>query len=212
MTSTASEVSNARTTVSREPAPDRRWSRGALRDITLLLLGGLVALGGDTWRDARQRDKRVTSTLASIRAELETNAELVANARAHHLRVVDTLRYYSDHNTVPDSTVYLGGVFNPSQLTSTAWQSARETGVLADIDYRIVLAIAPAYENQERYRALGESVTQSIMIDMRRDGVTAIFRDRFARFIPLAVDFANRERVLADKYRATLAQLDSLTR
>jgi hypothetical protein len=177
-----------------------------------VLLGGLVALGADTWRDARQRDRRVAGTLASIRAELEANAERVAAARAHHLRVVDTLRHYSDRHTVPDSTVYLGGIFNPSQPTSTAWQSARETGVLADIDYRIVLAIAPAYETQERYRALGESVGQSIIIDMRRDGVTAIFRDRFARFIPLALDFANREWVLADRYRATLAHLDSLTR
>ena len=65
----------------------------------------------------------VLSLRPSIRAELETNAERVANARAHHLRVVDTLRYYSDHDTVPDSTVYLGGIFNPTQLTSTAWQS-----------------------------------------------------------------------------------------
>jgi hypothetical protein len=191
---------------------NRLGVRGPLRDILLVLLGGMVALVGDTWRDSRQRDKRVAGALASIRAELVANAEHVGSARARHLRVVDTLRYYTARHTVPDSTVYLGGVFNPGNVTSTAWQSARETGVLADMDYRIVLAVAPAYETQERYRALGEAVNQSIIIDMRREGLTTVFRDRFAQFIPLASDFANRERTLADLYRATLAHLDSLTR
>jgi hypothetical protein len=191
---------------------NRLGLRGPLRDILLVLLGGMVALAGDTWRDSRQRDKRVAGALESIRAELVANAENVGRARARHLRVVDTLRYYTARHAVPDSTVYLGGVFNPGNVTSTAWQSARETGVLADMDYRIVLAVAPAYETQERYRALGEAVNQSIIIDMRREGLTTVFRDRFAQFIPLASDFANRERTLADLYRATLAHLDSLTR
>jgi hypothetical protein len=191
---------------------NRLGVRGPLRDILLVLLGGMVALVGDTWRDSRQRDKRVAGALASIRAELVANAENVGSARARHLRVVDTLRYYTVRHAVPDSTVYLGGVFNPGNVTSTAWQSAHETGVLADMDYRIVLAVAPAYETQERYRALGEAVNQSIIIDMRREGLTTVFRDRFAQFIPLASDFANRERTLADLYRATLAHLDSLTR
>ena len=191
---------------------NRLGVRGPLRDILLVLLGGMVALVGDTWRDSRQRDRRVAGALASIRAELVANAENVGSARARHLRVVDTLRYYIARHAVPDSTVYLGGVFNPGNVTSTAWQSARETGVLADMDYRIVLAVAPAYETQERYRALGEAVNQSIIIDMRREGLTTVFRDRFAQFIPLASDFANRERTLADLYRATLAHLDSLTR
>jgi len=216
MTSTATEVSSA-------PPRDvgiahgtgssgRLWWRGALRDIAFVILGGMVALVGDSWRDSRQRDKRVAGALASIRAELVANAEGVSSARARHLHVVDTLRYYSARHAVPDSTVYLGGVFNPGQVTSTAWQSARETGVLGDMDYRIVLAVAPAYERQERYRALGEAVNQSIIIDMRRDGITTVFRDHFAQFIPLAGDFANRERTLADLYRSTLAHLDSLTR
>ena len=65
---------------------------------------------------------------------------------------------------------------------------------------------------QERYRALSEAVNQSIIIDMRRDGVAAVFRERFAQFIPLARDFANRERTLVNRYGEALAHLDSLTR
>lgn len=216
MTRTAKEVSAAPSRdvgIAHGTGSSGRLSwRGALRDIAFVILGSMVALVGDTWRDSRQRDERVARALASIRAELVANAERVSSARARHLRVVDTLRYYSARHVVPDSAVYLGGVFNPGQLTSTAWQSAGATGVLGDMDYRIVLAVAPAYERQERYRALGEAVNHSIIIDMRRDGITTVFRDHFAQFIPLAGDFANRERTLSDMYRTTLVHLDSLTR
>jgi hypothetical protein len=215
MTRTATEVSEppSRDVARAEGAGStgRLSWQGALRDIALVILGGMVALADDTWRDARQRDERVAAALASIRAELLANAEGVNGARARHLHVVDTLGYYSTRHMMPDSNVYLGGVFNPALVTSSAWQSARETGVLGDMDYRIVLAVAPAYERQERYRALGEGVNQSILIDMRRDRTTTVFRDHFAQFIPLARDFANRERVLADLYRSTLPRLDSLT-
>ncbi len=37
------------------------------------------------------------------------------------------------------------------------------------------------------------------------DGMEGVLRDRFAQFIPLAVDFGNRERVLLEHYRRALA-------
>jgi hypothetical protein len=201
----------AETAHATEPS-GRQWLRGGIRDVSLLFLGALLALAADTWRDSHQRANRVAGALASIRAELVANTDEVSRARTRHIHVVDTLLFYSQRHMVPDSTVYLGGIFNPGRVTSTAWESARETGVLADMDYRIVLKVAPAYEAQERYRALSEAVNESIIIDMRRDGVATVFRDRFAQFIPLARDFANRERTLANRYGDALAHLDSLTR
>ena len=73
-----------------------------------------------------------------------------------------------------------------------------------------VLSIAPAYEAQDRYRALAEAMNTAIMTDVRRDGMNTVLRDRFAQFVPLDLDFSNRERVLLEHYQKALARLDQV--
>jgi hypothetical protein len=107
--------------------------------------------------------------------------------------------------------VYFGGVFRPALLLSTAWQTARETGALSQLPYALVLRLAPVYESQEKYRALGEALGQGTMLDAQRRGAMIVFRDNFANFIVVERDFSNREEVLARNYRQALATLDSIS-
>ena len=43
------------------------------------------------------------------------------------------------------------------------------------------------------------------MSDVLRDGMEAVLRDRFVQFIPLAVDFSNREARPLARYEKALA-------
>jgi hypothetical protein len=162
----------------------------------------------DEWRDARQRAGRVTAALAGIAVELKENVTRVAQARTRHLTVVDTLGAFAGRRAMPPSRIYLYGMFTPAPVSGTAWQAARETGALGDMPLATVLALTPAYEAQERYRALAEAITVGIMGDVRRDGMDVVLRDRFTQFIPLATDFARREEKLLEHYRNALAVLD----
>ena len=45
------------------------------------------------------------------------------------------------------------------------------------------------------------------MNDVRHDGMNVVLRDRFAQFIPLDFDFANRERSLLKVYGKALELL-----
>jgi hypothetical protein len=176
----------------RAPSPARpRATRvpPVVRDVLLVVLGAALALAVDEWRDARQRAGRVSAALAGIRDELRGNARRIEAARARHRRVADTLGTLLARGTRPTPQVYLNPMFSPALVTSTAWQAARETGALADMPLPTVLRLAPAYEAQERYRALGEALVVGIMHDVRRDGMDGVLRDRFGQFIPLAVDF-----------------------
>lgn len=181
-----------------------------LRDVLLVVLGAALALAAEQWRDARSEHRRVALAIGGIRAELVDNIARVERARAHHLQMADTLAAYVARGALPPERVYFGGIVQPALPLSTAWQAARETGTLADLPYPLVLALGPVYEEQTRYRGLGDALAQSTMIDVQHRGALPVFRDAFANFIVIDHDFANREMVLANDYRRTLAKLDSV--
>jgi hypothetical protein len=184
----------------------------AVRDVLLVVLGAALALAAEEWRDARAERHRASLALASIRAELLDNRGRVERARVHHRSMADTLAAYQARGQRPPESVYFGGVLQPALPLSTAWQTARETGALTALPYAVVLALAPVYEVQSRYRELGDGLAQAIMVEMQRRGVEPVFRDEFAHFIPIERDFANREGMLDDTYAQAIARLDSLQR
>jgi len=188
----------------------RRWRLRIPLELVLIVVGALLAFAGEEIRDARHRRARVDVAIASIRDELTANQTLVAKAQQHHRFLADTLGKLFARHQKPDSGIYLNGIFNPALVTSIAWQTARETGVLGDMPLAVVLSIAPVYEVQEQYRAMTEAMSAGIMNDVRRDGMDTVLRDRFAQFIPLDVDFANREFRLLKLYSKALNQLPQL--
>jgi hypothetical protein len=190
----------------REPLRQQRWRGQVPRDVILIVLGAVLAFAGEEWRDAHHRRERAEVAIESIRRELTLNRGLVAAAREHHRQTADTLGILLSRHTYPDVAIYSNGMWNPAIVTSTAWEAARETGAFEDIPLETVLAIAPAYEAQERYRILTESLGSSIMSDVRRDGMYTVLHDRFAQFVPLDVDFANREGRLLAAYDKALSQ------
>jgi hypothetical protein len=179
-----------------------------LRDVLLIVLGAALAFAGEEWRDVRHRHAQIATALLSIRDELQANTALVTKARDRHAFLADTLGKLVAAHRLPGVEIYSNGMFNPAIVTSTAWQAARETGALGDIPLTTVLTVAPAYEAQERYRALGDAMGTVIMTDVRRDGMTTVMRDRFGQFVPLEIDFSHREGILLEKYQTAIAGLD----
>jgi hypothetical protein len=196
----------------REPTrPSRRltwaWLPRVLVESALIVFSVLLALAVDQWRADRERREMAAVALESIRAELEANLSNAERARDHHLAMRDSLaRYLALRQPLP-SRIYLGGTFRPAATYAVAWESARETGTTSDLAYELVLDLAKVYDQQRRYRALADALTQDLMAQVRREGVEPVLRDRSPAFMTLQEDFANRESVLITEYRALLARL-----
>jgi uncharacterized protein (TIGR03067 family) len=182
------------------------------RDIVLLLVGAIVALGGEEWRDAHNRDAQLRAALTSIRDELRSNVTLVERARARHAFLADTLAKLAARGLRPTVEIYSNGMVKPAIVSSTAWKLAQQTGALSDAPLPVLLAIAPAYDAQDIYRALTESLAAEMMSDLRHYGMETVLRDRFAQFIPLDIDFGNREGVLLKDYQRALEHLSAQLR
>ena len=175
------------------------------RDVVLVVLGAMLALAADEWRETRQRRERVRVALAGIRDELRANAQRVDSARARHLRVVDTLQKLQASGALPPPQVWANGMWNPASVTSAAWDAARETGALADMPMETVLQLARVYHSQDDYSRLSDGLGVDIMNDVRQLGMEAVLRDRYVQFIPIAIDASNRERALLRRYGQVLA-------
>ena len=185
------------------------WLPRVLVESVLIVFSVLVALAVDQWSADRERRKRAAVALESIRAEVETNLGNAERARDNHRAMRDSLGHYLAVRKPPPSRIYLGGIFKPAVVYAVAWESARETGTTNDLPYELVLRLAEVYGQQARYRALGDALAQDLMMQVRREGVEPVLRDRSAAFMSLQEDFANRENVLAEEYRALLGRLGS---
>jgi hypothetical protein len=124
----------------------------------------------------------------------------------------DSLQSYTQRRETPPARIYLGGVFNPAATHSTAWDSARETGVTTELPFQLVLALSRIYDRQARYRALGDALAQDLMMQVRREGFEPVLRDRPASLMALEEDFANRESVLLQGYDSVLDELRNRAR
>ena len=195
-----------------EPAPREAAPRDGARipalarDVVLVVLGAMLALAADEWRETRQRRERVRVALVGIRDELRANQQRVRTARDKHVRIVDTLQKIQARGALPPPQIYMNGMWNPASVTSAAWEAARETGALADMPMATVLELARVYHAQEDYETLGDGVGVGVMNDVRQFGMEGVLRDRFQQFIPLALDASNRESVMLGRYEQVLAR------
>lgn len=185
------------------------WLPRVLVESTLIVFSVLLALGVDQWRADRERRGKAALALESIRAELETNLRNAERARDNHLAMRDSLGQYLALRQLPPARIYLGGIFKPAPTYAVAWESARETGTTSDLAYELVLELAEVYNQQARYRALGDALAQDLMMQVRREGVEPVLRDHSRSFMSLQEDFANRELVLINEYRALLTRLST---
>lgn len=201
--------------ITQGPSKVTRWRSSAPRFIAeslLIVFSVLLALGVNEWQDRRGRRERATVALHSIQAELEANRESVIRAWTNHVSMRDSLQSYTTRREMLPARIYLGGVFRPAATQSTAWDSARETGVTTDLPFGLVLTLSRTYDRQARYRALGDAVAQDLMIQIRRQGFEPVLRDEPAGLMALQEDFANRESVLLQAYDSVLSALRNRSR
>ena len=63
---------------------------------------------------------------------------------------------------------------SPAQVSSTAWRTASQTGVLPKTDYEVVIELSSVYATQDRYEHQSESVGQIIYAAMFEGGTEAV--------------------------------------
>ncbi len=161
--------------MSASKAPRRR-AGGLLLEFAMIILGALLALALDDWRDQQERDERDQAVLVQLTAELVANEQRLAQESQYHRDMAAPLQESYDRMAdegefrMPEG--WTG--YQPIILTRTAFDVAVMNGVLARVPPETALALGRVYEVAERSEVRRNNVGLATIQTSFRDGVRYI--------------------------------------
>lgn len=199
------------------PAPRSRrlvidW-RPILLEAFFVVLGIVLALAANEWRQAQADRRNAATALESIREELETNRQSVLRSLQYHLHLSDTLGMIQrqvaargDSASLPSIRVFSQGFVHPAQLLSTAWETAAATEAVRHMAHDDVLVLARMYDQQRRYTTQSEQIGALIYGEIFARGTGGVIRN-YANLNSIIGAFWFRECGLLLGYDRALSEL-----
>ena len=182
----------------------RELAGPALFEATFVVLGVVLALAANEWRQSREERRRASVATTAIAAELQANRAALVTASQYHTQLLDSLRAQRPATWRPSPWMFPRGFVAPAQLSSTAWQSAADAGVVEHMPYKAVLRLSRAYADQSRYEHQAQTIGQVIYAELYRDGVEGI-TGNYRNLGNLIGSFLYREKQLIAVFDSTLA-------
>jgi len=182
--------------------------RSALLEALFVVLGVVLALAANEWRQARADAQQSRLAIAAIVGELQANRNAAAESMECRSGLLELLHSEHEAEWVPDASQFSRRFIFPARVARMAWDSAAETGILAKTDYTLVVEISGVYAQQERYESQARSVGEIIYGEMFRGGTGAIV-ENYRHLASVIATFMYRERQLVALYDETIASLTS---
>ena len=179
---------------------DFRWSR-LLFEFLSIVVGVLLALGVNEWREDRNDRRRARQALINITREIEANLAHLSEVHRNNSAYMAALE------KVPQEPVPSRSFQAAWGLQSTAWEAARDSGALSNVEYSTVLAISQVYQFQGTYldlmRRLFEAQTLALLLGEESDAQVALQRMGGKLQVHTRLMVQN-EATLLDWYRRSL--------
>lgn len=182
--------------------------RSALFEASFVVLGVILALAANEWRQDRADKQQSQQALATIFEELKTNRSAVAEAMDYHHGLIEML--FADHEDGwrPEARQFTRGFVAPARTSRTAWETAAETGAFPKTDFTIVKDLSHVYAQQERYEVQARSVGEIIYGEMFKGGTAAIAAN-YKNLASIIGTFAYREKQMLEVYDEMISTMES---
>jgi hypothetical protein len=131
-----------------------------LIEVFSIVLGVLLALGMNEWREQRAHQSQVKAALQNISHELRSNLEVLTTIHQNNVVTVDAIAKSNEGGTdTTDDRTFIPGL----QLRKTAWETLQSTGVSNYADYETMLQLSGTYSMQGVYTQTGVLLTEAAM-------------------------------------------------
>lgn len=185
-------------------ARDSSLLRSAFYEAFFVVLGVILALAANEWRQNQIQQERADGALTAVRAELRLDLELLQGSLGYHEEKMGALWGMLQRGEGPqDAGFFDRGFVSPAQVQLTAWETAKTTGLVESFALDDVLKLSELYDKLARYEAQALSIGQTIyavMLDEGIDGMTARWRNLMA----IQGTFVYREKELTGALEAYL--------
>jgi hypothetical protein len=187
--------------------------RPILLEAFFVVLGVVLALAANEWRQSIADRRSAATALESIHEELDANRRSVLASVKYHLHLSDTLRVVlreaaarGDSASPASIRVFTQGFVHPAQLLSTAWETAAATQAVRHMAHDDVLVLARIYDQQRRYATQSEQIGGLIYGEIFARGTSGVIRNA-ANLASIISAFWYRECELLIGYDQALAEL-----
>jgi hypothetical protein len=186
--------------------------RPILLEAFFVVLGVVLALAANEWRQSIADRRSAARALESIREEIASNRQAVLASARYHIQLTDTLNALrrlaasAPDSGVPSPRVFSQGFVSPAALLSTAWEAAAATDAVRHMDHDDVLVLARIYEQQRRYATQTDEIGGLIYRELFDRGTTGIVRN-YANLSSIIAALWYRECGLLAGYDRALAEL-----
>jgi hypothetical protein len=194
--------------VNQEAAVQRSGPRTLGRialEVFSIVLGVLLALAVSEWQEKKNNEDRARLALANVRAELQSNLELLEIIGPNNQQVVEQI---TQGLSAPESDV---NIIPGVQMRTSAWQTLSSTGLSNYVDYALLIELSQLYSTIEVYRETAYGLINSNM-DMAATatamGTTidnALYSENFLVYFQMLVQI---ETVLTQAHRNVIESLD----
>ncbi|EMR02094.1 hypothetical protein [Cesiribacter andamanensis] len=192
------------------------WLKLAIESL-LIVFSVLLALFLNNYWASKQEAERTEVVLHSIREELRANKAIVEEWQKNHQAVLENIAYYRPRTQAYDSLVHqhqfqFGLLFTetlvPNIVRSTAWETAKTTGMVQHFDLELATALSDVYDLQR----LGPMRTIEKLTDLVNERQTHQ-REHVPQTLVLfqfaMQELVGQEYILLQAYTRALQQLDA---
>jgi hypothetical protein len=123
-----------------------------------IVLGVLLALGLNEWRENRFHQSQANAALLNIKNELQSNLKALTILHENNSETVKVMAENRDTDSDGERQ-FIPGL----QLRATAWETFLSTNVSNYVDYETVLVLSETYSMQSVCKQTGSLLTEAAM-------------------------------------------------
>jgi len=154
-----------------KPKPDKNKSQNVSQSVSRkfpfqrllveflsIVLGVLLALALNEWRETRSHQSQANAALLNIKIELQSNLEALTILHENNTTTVEMMADDQDAGSGEDRK-FIPGL----QLRETAWETFLSTNTSNYVDYKAVVILSETYSFQDLYKQGGTLLTEAAM-------------------------------------------------
>lgn len=124
-----------------------RSLKGLLREIIIVIIGILIALGIDQFTENLKHKQLVEQSIDNIKKELELNKKRIENRKGNFDSLIVLINALNDNSDFDkDTSIHYN--YGYIHLSATAWQTAQITQAIQYMKYEDITSIASIYSLQ----------------------------------------------------------------
>ena len=173
-----------------------------------VVLAVLLAIAADNWREDRNEDREAQRALEAILDEIESNRDHAASARQYHMERMGAASVAMQNGAALTVADFPRGFIASAPVSSTAWEVAKVTGAISNLDYETILLLSRVYEAQESYEIQKQASGELIYRTIWESGTQAIPQN-LQNLMEVLGTFVYRESELVGVYEEAIGALDS---